>query len=579
MRLLAGRYRLMEQVGQGGSAVVWRAVDELLGRIVAVKLLAGRGVEDRAWRDAVRAEARAAARLNHPNVAAVYDYGEARTAGLRRLPFLVLEYVDGENLAERLRRTGPLHWREAVRICGDLAIGIAAVHDAGLVHRDVKPGNVLLAPAGPKLVDLGVARAVGAATVNGRGEILGTPAYMAPEQLRGEPAVPASDIYAFGLLLAQCLTGRVPRDGDGDELAGSLAAAGLPDWVGELLRRCLAAEPDVRPTARTVARRLARTAPAGPWRLRPSAAAVAPPTAPAMLTVPAARRRPVRRAVLVGGVPAVLAGAVLAAQLPGFTSTRDAAEGATQASEPAARGCTVAYAAQRAVDGTFAAEITVEATGAQPAGQRVLSFRFPPGQRLGAPQDRWQSGQQVRIPLPAGATAEVRVPLRGTYTGGAGAAAEGFALAGVPCRNSSALVTVAGADGSSATAGQLPAPGGGGAAPGDAPRRPDTVAPAPAGGSAGEGARRSTPAGEPTRGSAPPSPPRPSGDAGATPTGGASSPRPTTAAPPPPEDPAPSTAPTTPPAPAPEPPETTKPTPPADESSAPADAPAADPAD
>ncbi|WBB76653.1 serine/threonine-protein kinase [Micromonospora sp. WMMD1128] len=441
MRVLAGRYRLVEQIGRGGTAIVWRAVDELLGRTVAVKLLDSDAADDRWWRAAVRAEARAAARLNHANVAAVYDYGEARTAGLRRLPFLVLEYVEGETLADALRRDGALDWPRAVRVCAEVAAGVAAVHAAGLVHRDLKPGNVLLSPAGPKLVDLGIALAVGADTVNGRGEIRGTPAYMAPEQLLGEVAVPASDVYALGLLLTECLTGRRPvrpDEPERDDHLADLPVDGVPDAVDGLRRACLAPQAGDRPTADEVARRLGATVAAPQARMRPAVAGH--PAAPPTVATGTARSRR-RRALLVGSLPVALAGAVLAAQLPGLSSTGDAAEGAAELPSAAPFGCAVAWSSDRATDGTFGADVTVEVSGPRPAGEPVLSFRLPPGQRLTAPLDRWQSGRQVRLPVTVDRAGTTRLPLRGTWTDRTGTAADSFAVGGVPCRRS-AIVTI-----------------------------------------------------------------------------------------------------------------------------------------
>ena len=191
---------------------VWRADDEVLGRPVAVKVLAGQLAADPQLRATIQREARAAARLTHPHVTQVYDYGEATLPSGAVVPYLVMELVEGLNLADRLR-AGPLPWPEAVRVAGQIAAALAAAHRIGVVHRDVKPGNVMLTDTGAKVLDFGIAALAGPhhPLAGQTGELLmGTPAYFAPERLDAGPPNPASDVYALGALLYRTLTGQAP---------------------------------------------------------------------------------------------------------------------------------------------------------------------------------------------------------------------------------------------------------------------------------------------------------------------------------------------------------------------------------
>src|SRR6185312_9010162 len=154
-QLLDERYRLIEQLGAGGMSVVWRGYDEVLGRQVAVKVLASRLASDRAFRHRIRVEAQAAARLCHPNITNVYDYGESHQVGLT-VPYVVMELVDGGSLAGRLGREMRLPWREAVTIGAEVSSALATAHARGVVHRDVTPGNVMLTSTGVKVVDFGI---------------------------------------------------------------------------------------------------------------------------------------------------------------------------------------------------------------------------------------------------------------------------------------------------------------------------------------------------------------------------------------------------------------------------------------
>jgi serine/threonine protein kinase len=189
VKYLAGRYRLIERLGAGGMSVVWRAYDDVLGRPVAVKLLGPRYATDPASRQRIRDEARAAARLNHPYITDVYDYGES-ASDHGTVPFVVMELVDGVPLDQRLRGE-PLPWRFATEICAQVAAALAAVHARGLVHRDVKPANIMLTGSGAKVVDFGISAVAGDRSER-PGQVFGTPAYLAPERLDGGPAHAAS---------------------------------------------------------------------------------------------------------------------------------------------------------------------------------------------------------------------------------------------------------------------------------------------------------------------------------------------------------------------------------------------------
>jgi eukaryotic-like serine/threonine-protein kinase len=203
--LVGGRYRLEERLGAGGMSEVWAAEDTELGRRVAVKLLA---------RDADPArfdrEARAVAALAHPNICQLFDYGEENGR-----PYMVLEYLGGGTLEDRLVPGEPLPDDETARIARDLASGLAHAHERGLVHRDLKPANILFDEEGrPKIADFGIARLGGARTLTEAGTLLGTAAYISPEQAQGQPATPASDVYSFGVILYRMLTGRLPFESE-----------------------------------------------------------------------------------------------------------------------------------------------------------------------------------------------------------------------------------------------------------------------------------------------------------------------------------------------------------------------------
>ncbi|MEV4924982.1 serine/threonine-protein kinase [Streptomyces roseoverticillatus] len=259
--LVADRYRLEELLGRGGMGEVWRAQDEVLGRQVAVKLLLGDdGDESAASR--FRLEAQTAARLNHPQVVAVYDFGswDGRF-------YLVMELVRGPSLAQELSARGPLAPRRAARIAAQSAAGLAAAHRQGVVHRDIKPGNLMVdADDTLKIGDFGIARFVDetSAALTRVGQIVGTSTYLAPERALGKVAGPASDVYALGCVLYQLLAGQPPFWADSPTALLYLHVdtppvpprqhrADLPPAFEAYLLRMLAKKPEDRPTAQEAA--------------------------------------------------------------------------------------------------------------------------------------------------------------------------------------------------------------------------------------------------------------------------------------------------------------------------------------
>jgi hypothetical protein len=312
-QVLGGRYHLRERLGRGGTAVVWRAHDAVLGRAVAVKVLAGPLARDPGWRRRIHDEARSAATLSHPNIAQIHDFGESGFGVTDVVPYVVMELVQGRTLAEHMigGRLPPLL---SMRICGEIAAALAEAHAHGIVHRDIKPGNVMVTPNGAKVVDFGLAAAVdpgGAGELDDR--VDGTPAYLAPERLTGDAVEPASDVYALGVVLYMLLAGHAPWEADSTTrifFAHVHVAPhplpplpDVPDRVVELCNRSLHKDPSLRPSAREVADLLARAA--GGIVAAPIAEPVTTSTVPAPTTGPptgSARQRvilPVAAALLV----------------------------------------------------------------------------------------------------------------------------------------------------------------------------------------------------------------------------------------------------------------------------------------
>ncbi len=247
------RYRLERPLGHGGMASVHLARDTELDRLVALKLLAENlGGDESVHRRFVR-EARLAARLSHPNVVSVFDAGED---GGR--PYIVMEYVEGENLAELLARRGRIPPEEARGLALQAAHGLAHAHAAGLVHRDVKPQNLILRRDGTlKIADFGIARATEATALTQAGTVLGTAAYLSPEQALGEEVTPATDVYSLGVVLYELITGRTPFQVETlDDLAQRPVmevppvhelVPDVPRDLEDVVMHCLARNPEYRP--------------------------------------------------------------------------------------------------------------------------------------------------------------------------------------------------------------------------------------------------------------------------------------------------------------------------------------------
>jgi serine/threonine protein kinase len=305
--MLGGRYRLDERIAGGGMGDVWRGTDEVLGRTVAVKILLPALLDEPGFAERFRGEARTMATINHPGVVDVYDYGSDQ-----EIAFLVMEYVEGDALSRTLSRVGRLTPGRTMALVAQAAEALHAAHEKGIVHRDVKPGNLLVRPNGTLvLTDFGIARSEIVGQLTAAGSVLGTASYISPEQASGQVATPSSDVYALGVVAYQCLSGRRPFEGDSAveiamkhvrETARPLPGD-IPPAVRAIVERSLAKEPSARyPSAATlaaVARQAAATmgsahpqpAPPRPVSGAPASPAM-PPGSPMVAGAPLTARPP-----------------------------------------------------------------------------------------------------------------------------------------------------------------------------------------------------------------------------------------------------------------------------------------------
>ncbi|WDZ82865.1 serine/threonine-protein kinase [Micromonospora cathayae] len=361
---LGDRYRLDARIGAGGMGEVWRAVDVVLGRTVAVKAMLPDVADDPDFARRFLVEAKAMASVNHPAVASIHDYGHSDG-----LTFLVMEFVDGQSLSQLLARHGRLSPADTMHLVAQAADGLQAVHECGIVHRDIKPANLLVRPNGSLLItDFGISRRQDASLLTASGAVLGTPTYLSPEQVLGRPATALSDVYSLGLAAYECLAGQRPFTGDNPyavalqrvQAVPRALGADVPQPVRTVVERALATEPADRwPSAAALAHAArwssgavahppavppiaappvpAPPVPAAPMPPVPPVVAPAPPVSPApgpsVSTPPpgpavSARGRSTRRrwAVLAGTVALVLAGGLAAWQAFGGDGTGSPAD-------------------------------------------------------------------------------------------------------------------------------------------------------------------------------------------------------------------------------------------------------------
>ena len=250
-KLYGDRYRLIKRIATGGMGEVWEAQDEVILRLVAIKILKQQYMGDPDFVDRFRTEAKHAAMINHDGIANVYDYGEDEGSA-----FLVMELVPGESLSSILEREKTLPQDQVISIIAQTALALDAAHREGLVHRDVKPGNLLITPDGHvKITDFGIARVANQVSLTQTGQVMGTVQYLAPEQATGKAATAVGDIYSLGIVAYEALAGKRPFKGD-TQMAIAMAQINdvppaLPDGIDPRLVRlvmdCLAKKPDQRP--------------------------------------------------------------------------------------------------------------------------------------------------------------------------------------------------------------------------------------------------------------------------------------------------------------------------------------------
>jgi hypothetical protein len=394
--VIAGRYRVLGRAGHGAMGTVWRAKDERLDRMVAIKQLLPDSPADATAAERTRSrtikEARVAARLRHPHAVVVYDVVEHESAS-----YIAMEYLPSRTLAEVLAEEGPLVPEYVAELGGQLASALAAAHAEGIVHRDISPGNVLVTTDGSaRITDFGVAHARGEATTTGRGLVVGTPAYLAPEVADGaEPGSP-SDVYSLGATLYTALEGRPPSGTDENQLALlkriandeiTLPRAGGP--VTDVVLRLLHRDPAARPTMAEAERLFTRSA----------TPALTPTAVPEAIAVAPVRGRR-SRALLAGAVLVLTGAAIVAAtalpahrrpsSAPAQLASAPSTNPVTSAAGPA--GCAARYQVVKSWTDGFQGLVTVRNSGRADVSGWTVTWPTPAGTSI---DDLW-NGRLLR---------------------------------------------------------------------------------------------------------------------------------------------------------------------------------------
>jgi eukaryotic-like serine/threonine-protein kinase len=417
--VLDNRYDVGRPLGSGGMGEVFLARDRVLGRDVALKVLRTQYAGDSEFAERFKREARSAASLSHPNIVQVYDRGETEDGS----SYIAMEYVPGGTLKEKIVGDGPLGAREAAAIGAQVAEALGAAHERGMVHRDIKPQNVLLTDRGDaKVADFGIARAGSSVTISRTGSVMGTAGYMSPEQALGEPATPKSDLYSLGVVLFEALTGELPYTAD-NPIAVSMKHVNepvhppreidptIPEGMNALVTRLMAKDPEDRyasaveladdlwkisrgdPTAAPVA-----AAPTRPQRA-PVAASNPTTTVPPARPAPARRRRRFPWLMLVVAAILFLLGALAILQRFDFLGENDNPPAQPPAKQtarvPDVAGLTIPQARQRLADrGLKVGSITRLSNNDVPAGSVIA-----PGITVGTEVDR---GTAVNLDVSTG---------------------------------------------------------------------------------------------------------------------------------------------------------------------------------